>query len=353
MPQFRMSAKLVCVRAACLVAGIWTICASAHPLANAQLSRPQVADLEVPGITTVYAYITHTETINPAEVTVTHYAYTLPTWLTTVNTTVTAGCTQYSYPDMKLGRAEPTTTTVTADTTVTVTRTDVPACTHSDYEAVTYITYTTPYTYTSTHCSNTLVAYYEASTTITSTSIKYGTFTRTTITEVCLTTMFPPTEYTPTTGSVYTPPPDPFLSTTLVTTTLYTTNLIMVTASTDTLTVSTIECNNPTIYLTQTYFTRTITPISTVTLPATTCSTTTTIDACAKPAKARAVAGRNSDREVEDYVVQRQEATATTPITTPIVTEVTFTDILMVGATVTATTTDTWTTSVCPLPTSS
>lgn len=344
------------IRAACLVAGIWSTCSFAIALADSELSPPQHAhpDLAARDVTTVYTYITHTEAVNP-EVTVTSYAYHASNWITTVTKVITDSCTQYSYPDLKLGRAEPTTTIVTADTTVTVTRTDVPECTRVSYEAVEYITFTTPYVYTSTHCINTLVRDYSTLTTVTSTVTSYGDYTRATLTETCFTTIFPPIPYTPTTPSTtYTSAPDPFLTTTLATTTVYTTAVTYVTISTnDTSTVSTTECDNPTVRTTQTYFTRTITPTSWVTAVVTTCKTTTTANLCPSSVKVRAIPRENSDEEMIDYVVTRQdsEVAVTTPITTPVVMVQTFTIINMVGATVTATTTTTQTHVVCSYPT--
>lgn len=346
-----MRTGLLSLRAACLVAaGLLLQRTSATPIV---VDEDLDADhnLEVREVTTVYTYITHTQTVNPVETTTTEFAYTVPVYPNTSTTVVSAGCTQYTYPDLKIAREEPTATTITSDVTVTVTETDVPACTRVVNGFISYLTYTTPYTFTSTYCTNTLVAYYAASTTISSTYTAHNTVTRATQTEVCVTTIYPPVSRTSAPPPpAYTPPPDPFLTTTLATKTLYTTSVVMFTESVDTLTIWETECDNPTLTFTSTYYTRTITPVSSeYVLRTTGCETS--VDPCAQTVNARAVAEEGG----ENYVVRREGlgATATTtPITTPVVAERTFTVISMVGATVTATTTDTWTYSVCSLPTS-
>jgi len=339
----------------CLAAYMFAGLISASPLASYE--PPEQPKRDASGEPTVYTYITQTVTVSPPDVTRTTYAYEVPVYTTTVHTTVTDGCTRYSYVNMKQRRAAATTVTLTTDATVTVTSTGVPTRTVCTYEAIAYVTQTGPYTSTHTLCTNTLVASWITAATITSTAYIWSSYTQITVTDVCMTTVYPPGWFSSTLESGYTPPPNPFESTTLATTSLYENKTIWTSVTGNVETIYTSECNNPTLTFTNTYYTQTITPYTIKTVLATDCDKTATPTNGCAAIVARSIPGEIPAAEMTKYLVRHDglgpEAAIATTITTPITMVQTFTDIFMVGATVTATVTDTWTSSVCSLPTSS
>lgn len=342
---------------------LFKVCLAAYWLAQHVFGSPlAIVERDTSDNPTVYTYITRTVTVSPPDVTRTTYAYTVPVYTSTVNLTVTAGCTHFLYPQYSQvqRRIASPTSTITSDTTVTVTSTGVPTKTVCDYEAVVYETEKEPYTWTHTECTNTLVASYITTATTRSTYTKYNVYTQTTDTVVCMTTLYPPGWFSGNSGTPkpeYTPQPDLFASTTLATTFVTVDTTIWTTVTGDTSTNHFTECNNPTEYYTQIWYTQTVTPYATKTVLANTCDQTPTQSNQCGELVARSIPGGVPAAEATNYLVRRSGADSaeytTTGLTTPVTVVQTFTDVSMQAVTVTASTTETWTVSVCSLPTGS
>jgi hypothetical protein len=227
---------------------------------------------------------------------------------------------------------------------------------------------TTDLTEYATKCTNTAVRSYYLATPYTSTYTQAATRTRVTATEVCMTTI---TRWLPITSVTFLPPyttpywdPDYYTNGTIVTVTQPLTRTSYVTVSTDAVTSTSVICDNPSTVITSTYFTITRTA-TTTTVQSTGCdsiseSPTTLTEAPATSAALRwrdvrlrdAQHARSDIRRQAEEPVGRQTVIFTTTGvltngTTATVTQTaivetytqTFTTVVMVGETITATAT--------------
>jgi len=145
---------------------------------------------------------------------------------------------------------------------------------------------------------------------------------------------------------------NPFATTTLATSTQYMVDTVWKTVNIDTLSSTSTICNNPTVTTTSTYYTHTVTPVSMVTVVPESCKGKISLPATA-PTSTSASSPRATPtvlpRLVQDgtAIVRRQSR-----VTAPELRTRTFSEIYMVGATVTGTETTTWfSTLECPVAT--